>query len=505
MENFDSLGLCEALNTSISKMGFKAPTPIQAQAIPLILSGKDILGSASTGTGKTGAFAIPVIEKIIASQDDCALIVTPTRELAKQVINVVRDLLGPSNPVKACCLIGGEAIGKQLNQLKRKPRIIIGTPGRINDHLEKKSLNLKNAVYLVLDETDRMLDMGFGIQINQILKFMPQERQTLMFSATFPKNIVTLSKKYLKDPERITIDTENTLSKNIKHEVINVDNTSKYKTLIVQLEKREGAVLVFAKTKHSTEKIAKNLKRDGIKAEALNGDLRQSKRDKVMRNFRENKFRVLIATDIASRGLDVPHLQHVINYDLPQVAEDYIHRIGRTARAGASGEAVCFVSPNEGHLWLDIDMLMNPDKKRPSSPRRNSGNKDGYKGKRKFGGGGSFSDKPKRKSSGGGSFGYGDKPKRKSSGGESSGNSYGDKPKRKSSGGESSGNSYGDKPKRKSSGGGSFGYGDKPKRKSSGGESSGKNTNRKDQSSKKTVRSSDAKPKKRFFPAKKKS
>ncbi len=229
----------------------------------------------------------------------------------------------------------------------------------------------------------------------------------------------------------------NNLSKNIKHEVINVDNTSKYKTLIMQLEKREGAVLVFAKTKHSTEKIAKNLKRDGIKAEALNGDLRQSKRDKVMRNFRENKFRVLIATDIASRGLDVPHLQHVINYDLPQVAEDYIHRIGRTARAGASGEAVCFVSPNEGHLWLDIDMLMNPDKKRPASPRRNSGNKDGYKGKRKFGGGKSF--------------------------------------------------------------------GDKPKRKSSGGESSGKNTNRKDQSSKKTVRSSDAKPKKRFFAAKKKS
>ena len=446
MENFETLGLCKALNVSLDKIGFKKPTPIQAQAIPLILNGRDLLGSASTGTGKTGAFAIPVIDKIISSDEDCALIVTPTRELAKQVINVVRDLLGPSNSVKACCLIGGEAIGKQLNQLKRKPRIIIGTPGRINDHLEKKSLSLKKATYLVLDETDRMLDMGFGIQIDQILKFMPKERQTLMFSATFPKNIITLSKKYLKNPERITIDTENTLSKNIKHEVINVDNSNKYKTLIDQLEKRDGAVLVFAKTKHSTEKIAKNLKRDGIKADALNGDLRQSKRDKIMRNFRENKIRVLIATDIASRGLDVPHLKHVINYDLPQVAEDYIHRIGRTARAGQSGEAICFVSPNEGHLWLSIDMLMNPDAKHHYAPRKKSNDKP-YRGRRK------------------------------SSGGSSNGKSFGDKPKRKSSGGSSNGKSFGDKPKRKSSGG----------------------------SSKKTVRSSDAKPKKRFYAAKKKT
>ena len=429
MDNFEKLGLCQALNKSLKKIGFKKPTPIQAEAIPFILAGKDLLGSASTGTGKTGAFAIPVIDRIISSnKDECALIVTPTRELAKQVINVFRDLLGPSNSIKACCLIGGEAIGKQLNQLKRNPRIIIGTPGRINDHLEKKSLSLKKTAYLVLDETDRMLDMGFGIQINQILKFMPQERQTLMFSATFPKNIITLSKKYLKNPERVTVDAENTLSKNIKHEVINIDNSKKYNILIEQLEKRKGAVLVFVKTKHSTEKIAKNLKRDGFKADALNGDLRQSKRDRIMKNFRENKIRVLIATDIASRGLDVRHLQHVINFDLPQVAEDYIHRIGRTARAGASGEAICFVSPNEGHLWLNIDMLLNPEAKHKYSTRGKSTNK-----------------------------------------------SY--KPKRKSSGKSSNGKNFADKPKRKSSG----------------------------KSSKKTVRSSDAKPKKRFYPAKKKT
>ncbi|MBT7543099.1 MAG: DEAD/DEAH box helicase [Gammaproteobacteria bacterium] len=457
MENFEILGLNDVLNKSLKKMGFISPTPIQSKAIPIILSGKDILGSASTGTGKTGAFAIPVIEKILNSKEDCALIVTPTRELAKQVIDVFRTLLGNSNPVKACCLIGGEAIGKQLNQLKRKPRIIIGTPGRINDHLGKKSLSLKNSNYLVLDETDRMLDMGFGIQIDQILKFMPKKRQTLMFSATFPKNIVTLANKYLIEPEKITIDIENSILKNIKHEIIHIDNTNKYKTLLKQLEIRDGSVLVFAKTKHSTEKIAKNLIKDGIKANALNGDLRQSKRDKVMRGFRENKFKVLVATDIASRGLDVPHIKHVINYDLPQVAEDYIHRIGRTARAGANGEAICFVSPNEGHLWLNIDMLINPDAKNRMSSRR--GASDKRNGRRKV--------KSKFKTS------------------ENSEKKYKGKSKFKTS--ENSGKKYKGKSKFKKSENGETKY--KGKKRSA---------------SKNTIRSSDAKPKKRFYPAKKK-
>ena len=441
MENFDNFGLCKALNVSLSKIGFKTPTPIQLKAIPLILKGHDILGSASTGTGKTGAFAIPIIQKIITSKDDCALIVTPTRELAKQIIDVVRDLLGPSNNVKASCLIGGEAISKQLKQLKRNPRIIIGTPGRINDHLEKKSLSLKKTAYLVLDETDRMLDMGFGIQIDQILKFIPEKKQTLMFSATFPKNIITLSKKYLLTPERITIDAENTLLKSIKHEVINVDSSKKYKALILQLEQRDGSILVFAKTKYSTEKLAKNLKNDGIKAAALNGDLRQSRRDKIMKSFREKKIRVLIATDIASRGLDVPHLKHVINYNLPQVAEDYIHRIGRTARAGSSGNAICFVSPEEGHLWLNIDRLMNPDSKHHSSSRTNSKSSN-----KKF------------------------KNKKSSSRKKRVDVSFSDKPKKQS------------------------------KFKSKEKKSKRKNAT----SSRKTIRSSDAKPKKRFYPAKKK-
>ena len=441
MKNFDDFGLCKALNVSLNKIGFKTPTPIQSKAIPLILKGHDILGSASTGTGKTGAFAIPMIQKIITSRDDCALIVTPTRELAKQIIDVVRDLLGPSNNVKASCLIGGEAISKQLKQLRRNPRIIIGTPGRINDHLEKKSLSLKKTSYLVLDETDRMLDMGFGIQIDQILKFIPEKKQTLMFSATFPKNIITLSKKYLLSPERISIDAENTILENIKHEVINVDSSKKYKALILQLEKRDGSILIFAKTKYSTEKLAKNLKNDGIKAAALNGDLRQSRRDKIMKSFREKKIRVLIATDIASRGLDVPHLKHVINYNLPQVAEDYIHRIGRTARAGSSGNAICFVSPEEGHLWLNIDALIDPDSKHHSSSRRK-----GKSSSKKFKNQKSLSRKKKVDVS----------------------------------------------------------FKEKPKKQSKFKSKEKKSKRRNNTSSRKTIRSSDAKSKKRFYPAKKK-
>ena len=286
-----------------------------------------------------------------------------------------------------------------------------------------------------------MLDMGFGIQIDQILKFMPNKKQTLMFSATLPKNIVTLATKYLIKPEKITMNIENSISKNIKHEVIHVDNTAKYKMLLAQLEIRDGAVLVFAKTKHSTEKITKNLKKDGIKANALNGDLRQSKRNKVMRGFKENQFKVLVATDIASRGLDVPHLKHVINYDLPQVAEDYIHRIGRTARAGANGEAICFVSPNEGHLWINIDMLVNPDAKNIISSRRGASNK-----------------RNSRK-----------KIKRKFKTSENSGKKYKGKSK--------------------------FKKNENDEKKFKG---------KKRLASKKTIRSSDAKPKKRFYPAKKK-
>ena len=345
MTNFQRFGLSKNLNQALIDIDFIDPTPIQSKTIPIALEGRDILGSAQTGTGKTAAFCIPMIELLTRDLDMTALIMTPTRELARQVLDVVNKLIGQKSSIRSACLIGGEAMGKQLNQLRKGPRIIVGTPGRINDHLENETLDLMDCGYLVLDETDRMLDMGFGIQIDQTLQYLPSEKQTLLFSATLPTNIMKLSNKYLDNPQRIAIESEKILLKNINHDVINIDHNKKYKELLLQLSDRKGSVLIFAKTKHGTQRMARNLTNDGFKADALNGNLNQNKRDKVMNNFRLKKFKILVATDIASRGLDVDHIEHVINYDLPQVAEDYIHRIGRTGRAGSLGSAICFISP----------------------------------------------------------------------------------------------------------------------------------------------------------------
>ena len=368
MTNFQRFGLSKNLNQALIDIDFIDPTPIQSKTIPIALEGRDILGSAQTGTGKTAAFCIPMIELLTRDLDMTALIMTPTRELARQVLDVVNKLIGQKRSIRSACLIGGEAMGKQLNQLRKGPRIIVGTPGRINDHLENETLDLMDCGYLVLDETDRMLDMGFGIQIDQTLQYLPSEKQTLLFSATLPTNIMKLSNKYLYNPQRIAIESEKILLKNINHDVINIDHNKKYKELLLQLSDRKGSVLIFAKTKHGTQRMARNLTNDGFKADALNGNLNQNKRDKVMNNFRLKKFKILVATDIASRGLDVDHIEHVVNYDLPQVAEDYIHRIGRTGRAGSLGSAICFISPEEQPLWDQINYLLNPTTaKKPSS------------------------------------------------------------------------------------------------------------------------------------------
>lgn len=362
MKNFEGFGLSKDLNESLSHMNYSEPTPIQAKAIPMALQGRDIMGTAQTGTGKTAAFSIPLVEKILRSPRGNAIVLTPTRELAKQVLDVIHQLLPRKSGINTAFIIGGEAYGKQHAQLRARPRIVVGTPGRINDHLESGSLMLNETDFLVLDETDRMLDMGFGVQLDKIITFLPKNKQTLMFSATLPDGILKLSSKYLKNPERISMGETNTLAKNITQDVIRIDQGEKYKELMLQLHDRNGSVIVFVKTKYNADKMAKNLRRDGFTSDALHGDLRQNKRDKVMSNFRSQNFRVLIATDIAARGLDVPHIEHVINYDLPQVAEDYIHRMGRTARAGAEGSALSFVSPQDGRKWHAIQMLLDPDK-----------------------------------------------------------------------------------------------------------------------------------------------
>ena len=371
MSKFSKFNLSDTLNKSLKSINFITPTPIQEKSIPIILDGNDILGSAQTGTGKTAAYAIPILDLLLKSKKSSVLILIPTRELAKQVLDVVHSLLGFKGSISSISLIGGESMSKQLSQLKRRPRIFVGTPGRINDHLRRGSLNFNDVKYLILDETDRMLDMGFEVQIKDILKHIKGEKQILMFSATIPKNIIKLSSKYLNNPVRVSVGDSNIVAENITQEIIELKSDEKLLQVIDQINKRDGSILVFVKTKYGTEKLAKSLSKNKIKSFPLHGGLRQSKRNTVMKKFREMKFRVLIATDVAARGLDVPHIEHVINYDLPQLAEDFIHRIGRTARAGSKGIALTFITKGDFVKWKEIQNILNPTNKNKSKKTSN--------------------------------------------------------------------------------------------------------------------------------------
>lgn len=395
-DSFNQFNLPAALMETLETMGYTTPTQIQAEAIPAARAGRDVLGSAQTGTGKTGAFCIPMIAALIEDPTKHALVMTPTRELATQVLDVARTMIGKSKKGRdsfmyTAQLIGGESMGKQFSQLRMNPRLIVGTPGRINDHLRQNPKLLSNFSLLVLDEADRMLDMGFSVQIDEVLSKMNQNRQTLMFSATFPPSIVRFSQSYLKNPERVSVGEQSRAHENIDHKMIEVSNDNKYSELLSQLEERDGTVIVFVKTKHGADKMADRLTKSGHEATALHGGLRQGQRDRAIANFRKQIYRVLVATDVAARGLDVPHVEHVINYDMPQVAEDYIHRIGRTARAGAKGAALAMVVPADKHLWRDVARLLDPNAATPdesSAERQFKGKGGGRKkpfGKKPFG------------------------------------------------------------------------------------------------------------------------
>lgn len=422
MEDFSTLGLPEPLMHTLAAMEFNTPTPIQAQAIPAALEGRDILGSAQTGTGKTGAFGIPLVAKLMNNSRGSALVMTPTRELATQVAEQLKSFLGKRSSIKTALMIGGESIVKQQQQLRQRPRLLVGTPGRINDHLERGSLMLHDASFLVLDETDRMLDMGFTDQIEAVMKFMPVKRQTLLFSATLPNNIVRIAQRYLNDPIQVEADAMSSVAENIDQQVRHLGEKEKYEVLCEELTKREGSIIIFMKTKINTDKMVTRIRKQGFKAEAIHGDLRQSKRDRVISQFRDKQFRILVATDVAARGLDIPHIEHVINYDLPQAAEDYIHRIGRTARAGAKGESLCFVTPSDKIKWREIERLLDPNAKRASVNDYPKGGGGGRKG----GGGGGRSGKPGggKPRSGGDSY----RPRKLSS--PNAKKSFGDKKKR---------------------------------------------------------------------------
>lgn len=360
MNSFKEMGLDTFLEKSLETLQFITPTPIQAQTVPLGLQGKDILGSAQTGTGKTLAFVIPMISKLLKNPTESAMVLVPTRELAQQVAQTVRQILGPKPSIKTALLIGGESPFKQLQQIRAHARILVGTPGRIIDHLKRESIKPNGIHFLVLDETDRMFDMGFESQIESIIKQLPEERQTVMFSATLPASIIKTASRYLKSPERVAIGTESTPISKIKQEVIFVDEFEKETKLIEQLAHRQESIVIFVKTKWGAERLAEKLANDfEYKAIALHGDLRQNKRERVIASFRRGTHNILVATDIAARGLDIPQIRHIINYDLPQCPEDYIHRIGRTARAGAEGFSLCLVTPKESRNWKIIDRFAN--------------------------------------------------------------------------------------------------------------------------------------------------
>ena len=375
MNTFQDMELPQLLKEKLAKIGFENPTPIQEQAIPIAMAGKDIVGSAQTGTGKTGAFGIPLAAKLLLDENSMALVITPTRELATQVLKQLDQLLGRDSGVRSVLLIGGEAMHFQLRQLKGNPRLVVGTPGRINYHIERRSLKLDNTNFLVMDETDRMMDMGFSEQIDNIVNRTSPERQTLLFSATMPKKIVQIAQKYLTNPEQITVGVDSSAGINITQENIEVEDHKKQSQLLEEIEKREGSILIFVRTKFSAEKMADRLYDEGFKADAIHGNLKQSRRDKVIRAFREKKYRILVGTDVAARGLDIPHIEHVINYDLPECPEDYIHRIGRTGRAGATGTAVNFITRQDKRKWQAIERILDPSKKheKDDAPQRRRG------------------------------------------------------------------------------------------------------------------------------------
>ena len=419
---FKDLGLPEAILNALDKMNFHKPTEVQALTIPYALQGRDILGSARTGTGKTLAFGLPLVSYLMENPTAISLILVPTRELAQQVSASIAPLLSLKSNIKIATLIGGEPYPRQFAQLRANPRIIVGTPGRVMDHMSRRSFRIDAVKFFILDETDRMFDMGFSIQLEEIMHGLPKERQTLMFSATFPPKIERLATTHLTNPKKVFVDAPSTISKQLKEETRQVKESDKYTQLCLELEAREGTIIIFVKTKMGAEDLADDLRENSHNALAIHGDLKQEKRERLIQNFRRGKCRIMVATDVAARGLDIPHIQHVINYDIPHCPEDYIHRIGRTARAGAEGNALNFVSSQDDKKWKAILKIIDPNFVEEKSRDRNGGDRGFGGGKprsgRSFGGssssgfsrGGSFGERraPRAEGSsfgGGSSFG----------------------------------------------------------------------------------------------------
>ena len=352
---FGDLGLAPELLAALEVLGYEEPTPIQVEAIPRLLAGRDVVGRAATGTGKTAAFALPLVQRIDPEGGVQALILAPTRELAVQVAEATHRY-GSRRGVRVLAVYGGQAIDRQLRELRRGVHVVVGTPGRILDHIRRRSLNLSGVNYVVLDEADEMLDMGFIEDIDAILDETPAERQTALFSATFPPRIQELADRHMRDPERITVRQERLETPLVRQVAYVVPRPYKLEALtrILDLEAPTSAIL-FCRTRNEVDELTEALQVRGYRPEALHGGLNQAQRDRVMKKFRDGTADLLIATDVAARGLDVEHVSHVINYDIPQTPEVYVHRIGRTGRAGREGTAITLAQPREQFLLRGIE------------------------------------------------------------------------------------------------------------------------------------------------------
>ena len=375
MTSFNDFGLAEPILRALAEEKYVTPTPIQAQTIPLALAKRDVIGIAQTGTGKTASFALPILnhlfnKRVRPAQKTCrALVLSPTRELSGQIADSFRTYGRHIRPLAIELAIGGVPINRQVRALQRGVEVLVATPGRLIDLVNQRAITLNQLEVLVLDEADRMLDMGFIHDIKRIIAMLPKERQTLFFSATMPQEITRLADQMLRDPARVAVTPQSTTVERIAQRVIHTDKAAK-QALLAELLKSEQVdrVLVFTRTKHGADKVVRGLQKSGFSAEAIHGNKSQNQRERVLAAFRTGELRTLVATDIAARGIDVDGVSHVFNYDLPNVPESYVHRIGRTARAGADGIAISFCDHEERGYLRDIERLIRMSI--PSTDRR---------------------------------------------------------------------------------------------------------------------------------------
>jgi len=368
--SFDNLGIAPKILQILDRMRFIHPTPIQYKAIPIGIEGKDIIGVAQTGTGKTLAFAIPIIQRLSQRKGRC-LVLTPTRELAIQVNETFRKI-APSFGIKTAVIIGGASMQKQLMALKKKPRVLIATPGRLVDHMEQRTVLLTDTEILVLDEADRMLDMGFQPQIQRVLKALPKDRQTMLFSATIPREVVAIATSHMKLPVHVEVAPSGTAAERIVQELFIVKRSNKKQLLSKLLKQYHGSILLFSRTKIGARKIARHIRGIGHSAVEIHSDRSLGQRKEALEGFKTGRYRILVATDVAARGIDVVGIELVLNYDLPDDVENYVHRIGRTGRAGHGGRAISFATPEQGKDVRDIEKLIKtamPIAKHPELPK----------------------------------------------------------------------------------------------------------------------------------------